>query len=125
MKYIKTVTVTPLREDRTICTLMANDKYKDCTFENGLSTGYFPAPMVVEVWQTEDSETADDSATEFVKYLRGGRVQINPVEGVNADKSLKRTNWDFNYQIPDYEQMVAEMAEWIYKHKELYPHYNL
>ena len=61
----------------------------------------------------------------FNKYLRGGRVQINPVEGVNADKSLKRTNWDFNYRIPDYEQMVAEMAEWIYIHKELYPHYNL
>ena len=61
----------------------------------------------------------------FNKYLRGGRVQINPVEGVNADKSLKRTNWDFNYRIPDYEQMVAEMAEWIYKHKELYPHYVL
>lgn len=61
----------------------------------------------------------------FNKYLRGGRVQINPVGGVNADKSLKRTNWDFNYRIPDYEQMVAEMAEWIYKHKELYPHYNL
>lgn len=61
----------------------------------------------------------------FNKYLRGGRVQINPVEGVNADKSLKRTNWDFNYRIPDYEQMVAEMAEWIYKHKELYSHYNL
>ena len=40
-------------------------------------------------------------------------------------KSLKRTNWYFNYRIPDYEQMVAEMAEWIYKHKELYPHYNL
>ena len=61
----------------------------------------------------------------FNKYLRGGRVLINPVEGVNADKSLKRTNWDFNYRIPDYEQMVAEMAEWIYKHKDLYPHYNL
>ena len=61
----------------------------------------------------------------FNKYLRGGRVQIKPVEGVNADKSLKRTNWDFNYRIPDYEQMVAEMAEWIFKHKELYPHYDL
>lgn len=61
----------------------------------------------------------------FNKFLRGDRVQINPVEGVNADKSLKRTNWDFNYKIPDYEQMVAEMTEWIYKHKELYPHYNL
>lgn len=61
----------------------------------------------------------------FNKYLRGGRVQINPVEGVNADKSLKRTNWDFNYHIPDYEQMVAEMAEWIFNHRELYPHYIL
>ena len=61
----------------------------------------------------------------FNKYLRGGRVQINPVEGVNADKILKRTNWDFDYKIPDYEQMVAEMAEWIFKHRVLYPHYNL
>ena len=61
----------------------------------------------------------------FNKYLRGGCVQVNPVEGVNADKSLKRTNWEFNYRIPDYEQMVAEMADWIFNHKELYPHYNL
>lgn len=61
----------------------------------------------------------------FNKYLRGGKVQINPVEGVNADKSLKRTNWNFDYKIPDYEQMVAEMADWIFKHKELYPHYKL
>lgn len=61
----------------------------------------------------------------FNKYLRGGRVQINPIEGVNADKSLKRTNWDFDYKIPDYEQMVAEMAEWIFKHKSLYHHYCL
>lgn len=61
----------------------------------------------------------------FNKYLRNNRVKINPIEGVVADKSLIRTNWDFNYQIPDYEQMVAEMTEWIYKHKELYPHYKL
>ena len=61
----------------------------------------------------------------FNKYLRGGKVQIVPVDGVNADKSLKRTNWDFDYKIPDYEQMVAEMADWIFKHKELYPHYCL
>ena len=61
----------------------------------------------------------------FNKYLRGGRVQINPVEGVVADKSLKRTNYEFNYRIPDYEVMVKELAEWIFKHKALYPHYNL
>lgn len=61
----------------------------------------------------------------FNKYLRGGRVQINPVEGVVADKSLKRTNYEFNYRIPDYEVMVKELAEWVFKHKALYPHYNL
>ena len=89
MKYIKTVTVTPLREDRTICTLMANDKYKNCTFENGLSTGYFPAPMVVEVWQAEDSESADDSATEFVKYLRGGRHRGEAISNAARQKILQ------------------------------------
>jgi len=61
----------------------------------------------------------------FNKYFRRGRVTINPIEGVNADKSLKRTNWDWEYMIPDYETMVREMSEWIFKHKELYPHYNL
>lgn len=61
----------------------------------------------------------------FNKYLRGGRVSIIPVEGINADKSLKRTNWDFDYKIPDYETMVREMSEWIIGHRQLYPHYKL
>ena len=61
----------------------------------------------------------------FNKYLRGGKIQINPVDGVVADKSLKRTNFDFGYLIPDYEVMVSELAEWVYNHKALYPHYNL
>ncbi len=61
----------------------------------------------------------------FNKYLRSGQVLVNPVEGINADKSLKRTNFDFSYEIPDYETMVAEMAIWIKEHKALYPHYAL
>ncbi|MBQ7276485.1 MAG: SDR family oxidoreductase [Bacilli bacterium] len=61
----------------------------------------------------------------FNKYLRNDRIQINPVEGVNADKSLKRTKFEFDYLIPDYETMVKEMAEWIKNHKDLYPHYHL
>lgn len=61
----------------------------------------------------------------FNKYLRNGSLKINPVEGVSADKSLKRTNYSFSYIIPDYEQMIAEAAEWIFAHKNLYPHYNL
>lgn len=61
----------------------------------------------------------------FNKYLRRNSLQIRPIEGISADKSLKRTNYRFSYVIPDYEKMVSEAADWIFKHKNLYPHYNL
>lgn len=61
----------------------------------------------------------------FNKYMRNNSIIINPVDGINADKSLKRTKYDFDYLIPDYETMIKEMAEWIKRHKELYPHYHL
>lgn len=61
----------------------------------------------------------------FNKHLRNGKITINPMDGVNVDKSLKRTNFEFNYLIPDYDIMVREMADWINTHKKLYPHYNL
>ncbi|MBD5355779.1 MAG: sugar nucleotide-binding protein [Bacteroides sp.] len=61
----------------------------------------------------------------FNKYLREDKVKINPIEGVNADKSLVRTNFEFDYIIPDYDTMVAEMADWMKNHKSLYSHYNL
>lgn len=61
----------------------------------------------------------------FNKYLRNNELKINPIEGINADKSLKRTRFDFSYLIPDYETMVLEMAEWVKQHARLYPHYPL
>lgn len=61
----------------------------------------------------------------FNKYLRNDSIQINPVEGINADKSLKRTRFEFSYLIPDYEVMVAELADWVIRHKDMYPHYGL
>lgn len=61
----------------------------------------------------------------FNKYIRKEKVTIIPVDKMAADKSLKRTRWDFDYKIPDYEQMVSELADWIITHKTLYPHYNL
>ncbi len=61
----------------------------------------------------------------FNHYLRQDKVVINSVDGINADKSLKRTRFDFYYIIPDYEKMVADLAEWVFKHKEMYPHYQL
>lgn len=61
----------------------------------------------------------------FNHYLRNDEIKINPVEGLVADKTLIRTNNSFDYQIPDYETMIREMAEWMRNHKELYPHYNI
>ena len=61
----------------------------------------------------------------FNKYLRTEKVKIIPVNKMAADKSLKRTRWDFDYKIPDYETMIIELAEWMRKHKELYRHYAL
>lgn len=61
----------------------------------------------------------------FNHYFRNDAITIHPVDGVNADKSLKRTNFEFSYLIPDYDVMVAELAEWVKAHKAMYPHYNL
>ena len=61
----------------------------------------------------------------FNQYIRKEKVKIVPVDRMAADKSLKRTRWDFDYKIPDYETMVAELAQWMKMHKELYPHYEL
>lgn len=61
----------------------------------------------------------------FNKYIRKEKITIIPVDQMATDKSLKRTHWDFNYIIPDYETMIAELADWIMAHKTLYPHYDL
>lgn len=61
----------------------------------------------------------------FNQYLRGNAVTIVPVDQMVVDKSLKRTNWDIDYRIPDYETMVEELAQWMKMHKALYPHYEL
>lgn len=61
----------------------------------------------------------------FNKYFRNNELLINPIEGVTADKSLIRTNYELSYVIPDYETMVSELADWMKSHKSLYPHYNI
>lgn len=61
----------------------------------------------------------------FNRYFKNNSITIHPVEGVTANKSLKRTRFDFSYEIPDYEMMVAEAAKWTFNHKNLYPHYKL
>ncbi len=62
----------------------------------------------------------------FNKYLRrDGEVDVVPVDKMAADKSLKRTRWDFGYRIPDYEKMIVELGDWMISHRIIYPHYCL
>lgn len=61
----------------------------------------------------------------FNQYLRKSKLTILPDGKTVVDKSLKRTRWTFDYQIPGYERMVCELADWIKAHRTLYPHYNL
>ena len=61
----------------------------------------------------------------FNKYFRNNKLVINPVDGTNANKALKRTNFDLGCIVPDYETMVKELAEWVKKHSYLYNHYFL
>lgn len=61
----------------------------------------------------------------FNKYMRNNSIVIKPFEGFIVDKSLVRTNFNLDYIVPDYEIMIAEMSDWIKKHKEYYPHYKL
>ncbi len=61
----------------------------------------------------------------FNKYMRNNELNIEPFDGFVADKSLKRTRFDFDYTVPDYETMVSQMAESVMNHKKYYPHYSL
>lgn len=59
------------------------------------------------------------------KHIRNNTVLIKPVDGVDLDKTLIRTKFDFDYSIPNYEIMIEELAEWMRQHRWLYPHYEI
>lgn len=62
----------------------------------------------------------------FNQHLRKEPIEITPEENFRIDKSLKRTNFErFSYKIPGYEKQVRELGEWMRKHREQYPHYEL
>ncbi|MDU5106514.1 SDR family oxidoreductase [Clostridium sp.] len=70
-----------------------------------------------------DSITKFDLLKLFNKHIRNSSLTIEPNESVNLNKSLINTRKDFSFIVPSYEDMVIEMKEWIYNHKEVYPHY--
>ena len=61
----------------------------------------------------------------FNRYLRNNEVRINPYADCKADKTLVRTRFEFSEIVPDYETMIAELADWIRIHRSLYPQYQI
>ena len=59
----------------------------------------------------------------FNKHIRNDSINILPNTNLNIDKTLINTRKDFTFKVPSYEEMVIEMKEWIYEHRNLYPHY--
>jgi dTDP-4-dehydrorhamnose reductase len=46
-------------------------------------------------------------------------------EEIVLNKSLKRENFDLDFEVPDYEKMVYEMAQWVKRNAESFPHYRI
>lgn len=56
----------------------------------------------------------------FKKYFKKDNVSIVEYAEFVEDKTLVRTNYDLDYTVPSYEEMVKEMAEWVEKYKDIY-----
>ena len=87
-KYIKTVTLTPLNADGSAPTLMASS-YEHKDWRNAISTSYYPAPLVVEVWEAEEGEQAEHYTDEFVRYIRCGRYRGRKINNAARQKILQ------------------------------------
>lgn len=61
----------------------------------------------------------------FNRYIRDNKAVIHKDESFVLDKSLIRTNYEFDYKVPDYDSQIIDLAEWIKNHKSLYPQYKI
>lgn len=59
----------------------------------------------------------------FNKYFKDNRVTIEPNSHLKLDKTLISNRTDFDFKVPEYEQMIVEMRDWVFANSELYPHY--
>jgi len=52
-------------------------------------------------------------------------LNINKYESDFIDKSLINSRQDFCYEVQGYFQMIEDMKNWIYAHRDFYKHYSL
>ncbi len=61
----------------------------------------------------------------FNEIFMDNQLQIEAFDDYYSNKSLVRTKFDFDYTVPSYKIMIAEMKDWMITNKNLYPHYNI
>lgn len=61
----------------------------------------------------------------FNENFRYNSIEIRPSKEFILDKTLVRENFTSAFRPKPYRQQVAEMADWMRSHKNLYPHYGL
>jgi dTDP-4-dehydrorhamnose reductase len=59
----------------------------------------------------------------FNNYFDTSVSEILPTPLPISNKVLVNTRNDFDFSIPDYNEMILEMKQWIYQHRAYYPHY--
>ena len=70
-----------------------------------------------------DSISKADLLKLFNKHFKTDVDEILSDHSVQVNKALVNTRTDFSFKVPSYETMIIEMNDWIFTHKELYPHY--
>ena len=61
----------------------------------------------------------------FNTYCRQKPIEIKKNVDIINDKSLINSRKDYRIDVPDYECMIKEMAEWMREHKKLYSQYAI
>ncbi len=64
-----------------------------------------------------------DLVTLFKNVFKKENIIIEPFDEYKIDKSLIKTNDDFNYTVPSYQTMIGEMSVWIENHHDFYKFY--
>ena len=59
----------------------------------------------------------------FNSIYKNDKMTIEPIGDYHVDKSLVSIRTDFEYQVPNYQNMLESQKEWILKHPNIYSHY--
>jgi len=60
----------------------------------------------------------------FQRVFGKDDVTIHKVDGLILNKSLVNTRKDFDFEVRDYPQQIADMHEWVKGHRQMYKHYK-